>query len=118
MNVYYLSLVMLGTCLGCGVGARSLLPNEQVQEVLGQLPEAALSDQASTALFAKGTLPEKDQRPQYALLRFYALETRMEARSGVVKVLIQDSDGHKIGEAYWIFVREGGAWKIKDAPLP
>ncbi len=119
MNIYRFALLMVvAVCWGCGDGARTPVPSEQIQLALAQLPEAATSAEPFEMFFAAGTAPAESERPQFALLSFHALDVNLEAKSAAVKVLIQDLEGHKVGEVNWTFVREKGAWKIKDAPLP
>ena len=119
MNARKLAVWALLLCLGgCSAKAPTPLPGEQVQLALAQLPSAAADAALFATLFAEGAAPGEAERPKYALLSFHLLDAQLDGKAGRAKVLLQDLEGHKVGESDWIVVKEKGAWKFKHAPLP
>lgn len=119
MKLWMAIVLLCASVVGCGGGEeQGPAPSEAVQMMIANLPDAAQKPDRWPTFFATGAAPGDSERPKYGKLMLRPQDAQLGAGSGTVKVLVEDLDGRQVGEVEWAVVQEGGAWKIKSAPLP
>ena len=95
-----------------------------INELIGDISATAdgVEIERFEAAFAARSVPTAAQREEFARYDFRAAEYA-EVSGDSATVLVEVSDREKgsssvAGTVTWTAVKENGAWKIKDAPLP
>lgn len=113
-------LVLLAGC-GGGVSPPDFGGEDgrQIADLVDRMNDDSDSPREMKAMFATGTPLGKKELALYPEFT-YTLKGRVavagEAATGTVEV--RSGDGKRRGEKEWAFVKEGGTWKIKAAPMP
>jgi hypothetical protein len=106
--------------LGCGSSAPRFgtTPDEVIQ-LVGCVPDAARSPQSFAAIFSSTSPPDEMKRRQLMQYVFVARSASVSGDDATVKVEVREPvDNETVGEVEWTAVKEGGAWKLKETPLP
>lgn len=106
--------------IGCGGGADAPLTDEgQVTRMVYNFSDSARSADKFAAMFASSKAPPEAQRKKYASLNFRPVsEATIDGDAATFKVLVRDLNDQDLAELDWKAIRENGAWKLVDAPLP
>ena len=121
------AIAMLIVVAGCAGerGEADLSDVDVVLSLVSSAPGAAGEPDRERweRLFVEGAAPEDAERAKYAALEFRRFREKVDvsgttATAPVAARKLGDDD-QPFGEPVeWEFVKEGGAWKIKNAPLP
>jgi hypothetical protein len=117
-----LSLALLLGLAGCGA-SKPVDPDEYSESdriglTLTNLEDARNSPARLAEYFAAGSaLPSRDRLGKLSLRMKGPAEVIGDSATAVIE-LDNEEDGGKVGEVTWSFVKVGGHWKVKEAPLP
>lgn len=114
-----LALILALACVAV-MGCQDSEPagEARIQSLIADLPTAAEQPGLWEASFAKDAAPATTERMRYSLVVLHAMAIEIQSKTAKVRVLVEDPDGHKLGDTEWTVVNERGAWKLKSAPLP
>jgi hypothetical protein len=108
---------------GCGKGGGAAGPAAEDQAAIAELLtriEGMNDPRAAAKYFAAGAALPADRLRKLA--GYSVVTAGRPAVSGDTATarlkLVVNRTGQEAGEVEWTFVKEGGAWKIKTAPLP
>src|SRR5262245_6867940 len=111
--------------LGCGGGRDGPPPQTDAGDLIQHVREFDdRKDNAKSfaAAFAQGAAPAEPQRRRFAKFSFVpviAVKPTVQGDTATVKVQVRDGATEKpVGDVDWTYVKEGGQWKLKAAPLP
>ncbi len=113
-----LALAMLAV-MGCG-GQTNWDNTEKGQlfYLVSGVGEAAQRPEPFRSLFASGSVPA-DAAPYKKYTYQGDREARISGDTAAMTVVVRDANtGNEIARKEWTAVKEGGAWKLKTAPLP
>lgn len=122
-------LALLGALflsLGCAGERAADVPKSGdarvISDLVEEFNEVRVDHKKATDLFAMGAAPGKAElRKKYGPLSFWPNVGGpvINGEEATLKVAVRnDETGDETGRLDWTFVKEGGAWKIKSAPLP
>ncbi len=107
---------------GCGGTGEPRFSGEagQIAELIHDFEDLTNSPETLPSAFAAGAAPKGAAQKKYVGLQYtLAGKPSVSGDTATAIVVIEKSaTGDKLGEKTWDFVKEGGTWKIKAAPLP
>jgi hypothetical protein len=91
-----------------------------VRAFVSRMPDAANDPKRFKEFWASGaSVPADAQRQRYAKYHYEAGRPSIQGDTATVTVKVKDDDRpDPLGTVEWAFVKEGGRWKVKAAPLP
>ncbi|MHB1034580.1 MAG: hypothetical protein ACYC35_09070 [Pirellulales bacterium] len=113
-----LALVIL-VVVGCGGRTNwDSTENGQLFFLVSGVAEAAQRPESFQSLFASGSVPA-DAAPYKKYTYQGDQQARISDDTAAMTVIVRDAkSGNEIARKEWTAVKEGGAWKLKTAPLP
>ncbi len=106
---------------GCGGGDGKPVESEAdgAAQVIREFDDYKGSQAGFTGVFAKGAAPAEAQRKRYLKYNVSPGKVTVTGETATVRVKVLDEPREKVlTEVDWTFVKEGGRWKLKAAPLP
>ncbi len=102
---------------GCGRPKPGTPAHDAAAFVAG-VADAAGTPASFNSLFAEGAAPPAAERKKFQQHNYWGKQASVSGDTATVTVEVYDISGTIVGEVEWTAVREGGQWKLKDAPLP
>ncbi len=111
-----LAVMPLIAIVGCGGdgGASSKEVSQFICGVADVMDNPATFD----TVFATGATPVESQRANYRRYTYWTNDVDVSGDSATADVEISDFSDKVVATLQWTALREGGNWKLKDAPLP
>jgi hypothetical protein len=117
-------LLLLLLLVGCGESDPAEIyggvDGHTIATLISEVASRADSPQRTAEIYAAGAAPTGTALKRY--LRYdYRLIGRpsVHGETGTATIVFEEPNtGEQVGEKTWEFVKEGGTWKIKAAPLP
>ncbi len=109
----------LGGITGCGAPETGeSTEGDQVSALVSEVSDAAGTAEGFQALFAQGSAPPEEKRPDYNKLMFTATDVSISGDTAEAAVRVEDFSNNVKGEVTWKAKRQGQGWVLTDAPLP
>jgi hypothetical protein len=109
------ALAFLAGCRASSNDAGGLAEGDQVRQFVRSMDGKSkfLADR-----FAKGSAPAAGDLAKYGKYKYRVDgNPSISGESATAKIKLLDDKDQQVGTAEWTFVKEGGQWKIKTAPL-
>jgi hypothetical protein len=110
-------LIVAGGC-GSNIPPQELTEDDLVRGLPGSVYDLADSLDGLRIVFAEEALPPVSDLPRYQQYRYDGKRARISGEQADITVAILDADGKEIAEMTWKAVKQGGGWKLTEAPLP
>jgi hypothetical protein len=117
------ALTALTLLCGCGSGSRDaadLTEQIKVGQLVSSLEDVKKNPKLIGSWFAQGAAPPDAELRKFAKFTTYKTDglPTVSGDTATAKVNVLGPNDQILGTVEWTFVREGGHWKIKSAPLP
>jgi hypothetical protein len=117
-----LTALLLFLATGCGGSSPTSIDlggedGREIAVLVEDLNDAKGNPKKTAGLFAAGAKPpdpKKLNQYEFSIVG----KPSVSGESATCKVRVDNAKGETAGEPEWSFVKDGGKWKIKDAPLP
>jgi hypothetical protein len=117
-----LAIAVSAALSGCSSGSRdatAMTEEVTIQQFIWSLDDVRENPKDLAGWFASGSAPPAAELRKYA--KYVPRPDGKPSVSGdtaTAKVKLLDSREQEVGQVEWTFVKEGGHWKLKTAPLP
>jgi hypothetical protein len=114
----FLLAVLLSSCSSGGVSSYGGEEGKKVADLISNLDDDL--QESPKTVFATGSVPQPNVLKKYLGMTYSLVgKPSVDGTTATARVAIERSaTGDKVGEMDWTFVKEGDAWRIKNAPLP
>ena len=109
--------------LGCG-GSEKFGPptgdEAEIRALVAQMGDASGNAKSFKEYFASGaTVPTDKERERYRKYLYDMMKSpSISGDTAKIQVRVRDDEKGPLGTVEWAFVKEGGKWKAKSAPMP
>jgi hypothetical protein len=114
------ALISLAGCSSSGRDAAELTDATLIPQILRSFSGSASDPRNLPTWFAQGATPPAAEQRKYGKYTYRAEgKPAVTGDTATVQVKLRDAKSdQEAGIVEWTFVKEGGNWKIKSAPLP